>query len=294
MAEFNVIQQCKNCTLLKTPTIYLCDINSTRMTYFFNLSIDIHISYKFTSFDKNKADQLTDLFHSFSNMFSAWRCLPVQSVAFPSFTSRSTSSIVRRRRRALFKALNDPSTNPAKLQRLREKAARPGKDLLKYIAETRVARVQTQEDRKKLWYDLRYNRYAPLFLGQIKPRMKLWAAALHEEQLPLARLPEVAVCGRSNSGKSTLINYLCGQYCANMRRAPGSTMELYFWQVGRPAQLCLVDLPGYGFAEAPDEKRLQWTEFTLWYIRARKNLKRVLLLIDGRQGLKPSDRELLT
>eukprot|EP00438_Fugacium_kawagutii_P000032 Skav208218 [mRNA] locus=scaffold3686:49511:49888:- [translate_table: standard] len=123
--------------------------------------------------------------------------------------------------------------------------------------------------------------------------MKLWAAALHESQLPLARLPEVAVCGRSNSGKSTLINYLCGQYCANMRRAPGSTMELYFWKVGRPAQLCLVDLPGYGFAEAPDEKRLQWTEFTLWYIRARKNLKRVLLLIDGRQGLKPSDRETL-
>lgn len=201
---------------------------------------------------------------------------------------------MRRRRRALFQALTDPSTNPARLQKLREKAARPGNDLLRYIAETRVARVQTQEDRKKLWYDLRYNRYAPLFLGQIKPRMKLWAAALHESQLPLARLPEVAVCGRSNSGKSTLINYLCDQYCANMRRAPGSTMELYFWKVGRPAQLCLVDLPGYGFAQAPDEKRLQWTEFTLWYIRARKNLKRVLLLIDGRQGLKPSDREMIS
>ncbi|CAK9018784.1 unnamed protein product [Durusdinium trenchii] len=207
---------------------------------------------------------------------------------------RWTSSVVRRRRRAYYKAMADPTTSPVKLQRLRERAARPQYELLRYLAETKVARVQTQEDRKKLWYDLRYNRYAPLFLNQIKPRMKLWAAALHESQLPLARLPEIAMCGRSNSGKSTLVNYLCGQYCASMRRAPGSTTELYFWKVGRPAQLCLVDLPGYGFAEAPDEKRLQWTEFTLWYIRARKNLKRVLLLIDGRQGIKPADREMIS
>ncbi|CAJ1399664.1 unnamed protein product [Effrenium voratum] len=226
-------------------------------------------------------------------MFALCRARLLQEVPL-SLGSRWTSSIVRRRRRALFKAMADSSTHPAKVQRLREKSARPAVDTLRYIFETKVARVQTQEDRKRLWYDLRYNRYAPSFLGQIKPQMKLWTAALHESQLPVARLPEVAVCGRSNSGKSTLVNYLCGRHSANVRRIPGSTTELVFWKVGRPAQLCLVDLPGYGFAEAPEEKRLQWTEFTLWYIRARKNLRRVLLLIDGRQGLKPSDREMIS
>ncbi|CAE8586221.1 unnamed protein product, partial [Polarella glacialis] len=127
----------------------------------------------------------------------------------------------------------------------------------------------------------------------VKPRMRFWTAALEESQMPLARLPEVAVCGRSNSGKSTLVNYLCGRHSAHVKRMPGSTTELVFWQIGRPAQLCLVDLPGYGFANAAEEKRLQWTEFTLWYVRARKNLKRILLLIDARQGLKPSDREMI-
>ena len=165
--------------------------------------------------------------------------------------------------------------------------------MLRYLAENKIGRVQTQEDRKKLWYEHRYVRYAPSFIGQLKPKMRLWTAALEESQLPLARLPEIAVCGRSNSGKSTLLNYLCGQESANVRRFPGSTTELVFWKVGRPAQLCLVDLPGYGYAEASEEKRLQWTEFMLWYVRARKNLKRLLLLIDARQGVKPADREMI-
>ncbi|CAE7509202.1 engB [Symbiodinium necroappetens] len=189
--------------------------------------------------------------------------------------------------------MEDPSTNPAKVQKLRERAARPSHSMLRYLAENKIGRVQTQEDRKKLWYEHRYVRYAPSFIGQLKPKMRLWTAALEESQLPLARLPEIAVCGRSNSGKSTLLNYLCGQESANVRRFPGSTTELVFWKVGRPAQLCLVDLPGYGYAEASEEKRLQWTEFMLWYIRARKNLKRLLLLIDACQGVKPADREMI-
>eukprot|EP00933_Yihiella_yeosuensis_P084467 TRINITY_DN9898_c0_g1_i4.p1 TRINITY_DN9898_c0_g1~~TRINITY_DN9898_c0_g1_i4.p1 ORF type:complete len:842 (+),score=179.75 TRINITY_DN9898_c0_g1_i4:129-2654(+) len=206
---------------------------------------------------------------------------------------RYTSAIIRRRRKSLHNALSDPGAHPAKIRKLRERAARPSHDLLRYIAENKVAKVQSQADRKQLWYDLRYKKYAPTFIGQVKPRMRFWTAALEESQLPLARLPEVAVCGRSNSGKSTLLNYLCGRHSAHVKRMPGSTTELVFWQVGRPAQICLVDLPGYGFAYAPEEKRLQWTEFTLWYVRARKNLKRVLLLIDSRQGLKPSDKEMI-
>ncbi|CAK0897030.1 unnamed protein product [Prorocentrum cordatum] len=125
----------------------------------------------------------------------------------------------------------------------------------------------------------------------MKPRMKLWTAALEPSQLPLPRLPEVALCGRSNSGKSTLVNFLCGRYSAKVKREPGSTTELVFWQIGRPAQLCLVDLPGYGFATSREMTRLQWTEFTLWYLRFRKNLARVLLLADARWGLKPADKE---
>jgi len=90
------------------------------------------------------------------------------------------------------------------------------------------------------------------------------------------------------------VNYLCGRHSAHVKRMPGSTTELVFWRIGRPAQLCLVDLPGYGFAMAPEERRLQWTEFTLWYVRSRRNLRRVLLLIDARQGLKPSDKEMIS
>ena len=232
-------------------------------------------------------------------MLFAWRA-PVQQVlrvlrASPAQcgSCRWTSALIRRRRRAFHRALEDPHVNPARLQKLRERSARPSRGMLRYLAENKIGRVQTQEDRKKLWYEHRYVRYAPSFIGQIKPKMRLWTAALEESQLPLARLPEIAVCGRSNSGKSTLLNYLCGQESANVRRFPGSTTELVFWKVGRPAQLCLVDLPGYGYAEASEEKRLQWTEFMLWYVRARKNLKRLLLLVDARQGLKPSDREMI-
>ena len=224
---------------------------------------------------------------------SAQRVLRASGPASQLGGCRWTSALIRRRRRALFRAMEDPSVNPAKVQKLRERAAKPTHSLLRYLWENRIGKVQTQEDRKKLWYEHRYIRYAPSFIGQIKPKMRLWTAALEESQLPLARLPEVAVCGRSNSGKSTLLNYLCGQESANVRRFPGSTTELVFWKVGRPAQLCLVDLPGYGYAEASEEKRLQWTEFMLWYVRARKNLKRLLLLIDVRQGLKPADREMI-
>lgn len=225
---------------------------------------------------------------------SAWRpgCYGLAGTLLGSL--RGTGNAVRRRRRrALAQAEADPKSHPAKIRKLREIAAQPTFDLLRHIAENKIGKAVSEVDRKNLWYDLQYKRYAPVFMGQFKPRMQLWTAALEESQLPLARLPEVAVAGRSNSGKSTLINYLCGRNSAKVKRMPGSTTEIVFWQIGRPAQLCLVDLPGYGFANAPEEKRLQWTEFTLWYVRARKNLKRVLLLIDARQGIKASDKEMI-
>lgn len=208
-------------------------------------------------------------------------------------SSRTISSSARKRRRVYYRALNNPDAHPGTLKKLREGAALPSHSLLRYLAENKVHKAVTQADRRNLWFTLQFKKYAPVFVGQVKPRMQFWTAALDESQLPLPRLPEVAIAGRSNSGKSTLVNYLCGRHSAKVTRMPGSTTELVFWRIGRPAQLCIVDLPGYGFAYAPQETRLAWTEFSLWYLRSRKNLKRVLLLVDSRQGLKPADREMI-
>ncbi|KAL8433551.1 hypothetical protein ACSSS7_003842 [Eimeria intestinalis] len=135
----------------------------------------------------------------------------------------------------------------------------------------------------------------PLFLQQLKPRLKLWKKGLTPESLPPALYPEVAFAGRSNAGKSTLLNELCGRSgTAFVSRRPGSTQELFFFKAGSPCCLCLVDLPGYGYAEAEASKRLQWTEMCLLYLKTRPNLRRVFLLVDSRWGLKASDLCLLS
>ncbi|OEH79745.1 GTP-binding conserved hypothetical domain-containing protein [Cyclospora cayetanensis] len=134
----------------------------------------------------------------------------------------------------------------------------------------------------------------PLFLHQLKPRLHLWAKALTAQALPPPLYPEVAFAGRSNAGKSTLINELCGRSgTAGVSKRPGSTQELFFFKAGSPCSLCLVDLPGYGYAEAEPSKRLQWTEMSLFYLKTRPNLKRVFLLVDARWGLRESDLCLL-
>ncbi|KAL8428215.1 hypothetical protein Efla_005317 [Eimeria flavescens] len=135
----------------------------------------------------------------------------------------------------------------------------------------------------------------PLFLQQLKPRLRLWKKALNPSDLPPPLYPEVAFAGRSNVGKSSLLNELCGRSgTAFVCRRPGSTQELHFYKAGSPCSLCLVDLPGYGYAEAEEAKRLQWTEMCLLYLKTRPNLRRVFLLIDSRWGLKASDLTLLS
>jgi len=112
------------------------------------------------------------------------------------------------------------------------------------------------------------------------------------EHLPDGGLPEVAFAGRSNVGKSSLINALTGRKAlARASVEPGRTRELNFFRMGD--RLRLVDLPGYGFAKAPKPDIARWTALTRDYLRGRASLKRVILLIDARHGLKPSDAEIM-
>jgi len=112
------------------------------------------------------------------------------------------------------------------------------------------------------------------------------------EFLPETGVPEIAFAGRSNVGKSSLINTLTGRNkLARASTEPGRTRELNFFRMGD--KLRLVDLPGYGYAKAPKNEIGRWTKLTRDYLRGRVSLKRVILLIDGRHGLKPDDKDVM-
>ncbi|HRK64057.1 MAG TPA: ribosome biogenesis GTP-binding protein YihA/YsxC [Terricaulis sp.] len=112
------------------------------------------------------------------------------------------------------------------------------------------------------------------------------------EHLPLGDVPEIAFAGRSNVGKSSLINALTSRNkLARASTEPGRTRELNFFRMGD--SLRIVDLPGYGYAKAPKADIARWTGLTRDYLRGRPALKRVVLLIDGRHGLKPHDKDVM-
>ena len=118
------------------------------------------------------------------------------------------------------------------------------------------------------------------------------------EFLPDATVPEVAFAGRSNVGKSSLLNALTGRNAlARTSNTPGRTQELNFFDVGgsagTPLAFRLVDMPGYGFAKAPKDMVRKWRFLVNDFLRGRDVLKRALVLIDARHGIKDVDREIL-
>ena len=111
------------------------------------------------------------------------------------------------------------------------------------------------------------------------------------EDLPPEDVPEIAFIGRSNVGKSSLINALLGQKVARTSNTPGRTKQLNYFKIDK--KFYVVDMPGYGFAKASRQDREEWLYLANNYFMSRKNLERVFILVDARHGLKDVDVDLM-
>jgi GTP-binding protein len=121
---------------------------------------------------------------------------------------------------------------------------------------------------------------------------KFIAGAASAEQIPCNFIPEVAFAGRSNAGKSSLINALAGKKdCARVSKFPGRTQQINFFTL--MDKISLADLPGYGYASISKKTRKSWDSLILNYLTGRPNLKRVFLLVDSRRGIMKNDEEIM-
>lgn len=120
------------------------------------------------------------------------------------------------------------------------------------------------------------------------------ASCARLEQLPKPFHPEIAFAGRSNVGKSSLINVITGTRVAPVSRTPGKTrtIRLYLWHPPKGKALCLVDLPGYGWADLPGHVRAKWHPLVEGYLAARPSLRGVVLVADLRRGSTPLDHDM--
>ena len=127
-----------------------------------------------------------------------------------------------------------------------------------------------------------------LFTGDCK----FVAGAATAGSIPPSRLPEIAFCGRSNAGKSSLLNALVGRKAlARVSQSPGRTRQINLFRLAD--RLMLADLPGYGFARAPKAEKARWGALITDYLMGRPALRRVALLIDARRGLMAIDKEVM-
>jgi len=134
-------------------------------------------------------------------------------------------------------------------------------------------------------------RAGKLFSG----RVEFLKSAPELKFLPDPDAAEIAFCGRSNVGKSSLLNALTGRRSiARTSVTPGRTQELNFFEVGEPTLSRRVDMPGYGFAKAPPKLGEKWRRLVRDSLRGRTVLKRALVLVDSRHGVKPADLDMMT
>ena len=125
-------------------------------------------------------------------------------------------------------------------------------------------------------------------------RVEFLLSAPQLKFLPEPDAPEIAFAGRSNVGKSSLLNALTGRKAiARASVTPGRTQELNYFEVGDPTQMRLVDMPGYGFAKAPVKTVERWKQLVRTYLRGRPVLARALVLVDSRHGLKDVDCDMM-
>ena len=120
----------------------------------------------------------------------------------------------------------------------------------------------------------------------------VWGTQKTGDALPPGKLPEVAFVGRSNAGKSSLVNALTGRKTlARVSQTPGATRQINFFDLG--GRLMLGDLPGYGFAKVSKTEAAAWTDMIFAYLRGRASLRRALVLVDARRGPMDTDRQVL-